>query len=410
MADKRDYYEVLGVERSASIEDIKKAYRKLAMQYHPDRNQENKEESEEMFKEASEAYEVLSDSQKRQLYDAYGHEGVRAGFSGGRFSWDDFHHFEDISDIFGDIFSAFFGGGAGGSFWGTGTRQRGRERIRPGNDIKMETAISLEDAVTGTEKALSFKRLEACSTCEGKGLEPETDYKTCTVCNGAGATSVSQGFLSFSSTCRNCGGTGKIVEHPCKTCFGKGAVEVERHIKLRIPPGVENRQIMRVAGEGEPAYSSAGQYMSEGHRGDLYVIIRIKKHPFFGREEQHLYCEIPVSLAQAALGTKVKIPTLYGEHEVSIPSGTQPGKVITVKDRGMPFLNNPNRIGNLYVKCNVKIPKKLNARQKELLEEFSKESGETLTELQVEKGWFNKLKSSFKDTFESVKRDVFGDE
>lgn len=406
MATKRDYYEILGVSRNASQEEIKKAYRRLAMKYHPDRNPDNKKEAEEKFKEASEAYEVLSDPEKRALYDRYGHEGVRGAFSGGRFTWDDFHHFDDISDIFDDIFSTFFGGrGSTSSFWGSSTRRRTREYTQPGRDIKVAHHISLEDAFTGKDETIVFRRAEICSMCDGNGLRPGSGYRTCPRCNGSGMRRFSQGFLTVTSTCNYCGGAGKIVESPCENCGGQGVVEVERRIKIHIPPGVENGQLLRVPGEGEPAYTTSGRYVKSGARGDLYVVIYVEKHPFFEREGNDLYCEIPISFLQATLGAEVNIPTLSGEEILRIPPGTQPGHVFVLKGKGMPDFRNPQKRGRLYVKVQVKIPTHLTQRQRELLEEFARVSGEKLNEIKTEKGWFDKLK----DSFEQVKRDVFGD-
>ncbi len=408
MATKRDYYEILEISREASPEEVKKAYRRVAMKYHPDRNPDNKMEAEEKFKEASEAYEVLSDERKRAAYDRYGHEGVKSAFGGGGFSWEDFHHYGDFNDIFGDILSSFFGGGGGGRTSGFWTNAAGggrtRERIQPGRDVKKMVTITLDEAITGAERSLRFRRRETCETCEGKGLEPGTDYQECAACHGTGMRNISQGFFAFSTTCNRCRGRGKIIETPCKACRGTGVIEVERTVKVQVPPGAEHGRILRVPGEGEPAFSTEGHFVKDGPHGDLYAILQIKPHSFYKREGDNLYCRIPISFVQAAIGAEVEIPTPYGEEAFSIPAGTQPGRVFKIRGKGMPRFGSPEYKGDLYFEIEVKIPKRLNERQQELLEEFADEAGEDLGEIKVDKGWFKKLK----DSFEHVKQDIFG--
>lgn len=395
MTKKKDYYEILGVSRDASPQEIKKAYREAAKKYHPDCNPDKKEWAEEKFKEVSEAYEVLIDPEKRALYDRYGHEGVRGAFSGGRFTWDDFHHFDDISDLFGDILSSFFGGKMGSTFWRSTASTR--ERVQPGRDIKISCKISLEEAAKGKEEEISFKRMELCTTCRGSGLRPGSDYRTCPQCHGRGMSYYRQAFLTVSTTCDYCGGSGRIIDKPCDDCRGEGMVEVLRRLKITIPPGVENGQILRVPGEGEPGISAGRRTLKEGMRGDLYVVIYVEKHPFFQREGADLLCEIPVSFVQAALGADISIPTLYGEERLSIPAGTQPGEILTLKGKGLPHFDDPGKKGNLYVKVDVKIPRHLTPRQRELLQEFAEcENDGKVDKDKASKGWFDKLKHPFK--------------
>ena len=345
---KRDYYEVLGVSREAWEEDLKRAYRKLAMKYHPDKNPGDKE-AEERFKEAAEAYEVLRDREKKGIYDRFGHQGLEGtGFRG-------FTGFEDIFSSFSDIFEDFFG---------FGTRRR--SRVRVGNDLRYDLQLTLEEAFSGKEEALSFHRWEACDNCEGSGITPGSEPQICTTCQGRGQVVRSQGFFQISTTCPSCHGQGRIITDPCEACRGAGKVKVKREITVKIPPGVDNGSQLRLRGEGEP-----GEY--GGPPGDLFVVIRVKNHEFFAREGDHLLCEIPISFVQAALGDTIKIPVLGedGEKALKIPSGTQPDEILSLSGEGMPTLRRDER-GNLFVKIAVKIPKKLNQRQKELLNEFAK--------------------------------------
>jgi molecular chaperone DnaJ len=352
--NNRDYYEILSVHRDASEEEIKKAYRKQAMKFHPDKNPGDKE-SEEKFKEAAEAYEVLSDKEKRQIYNQYGHEGLKGtGFTG-------FHGFEDIFSSFGDIFEDFFGF--------SGSRSSGRTRARKGKDLRYDTELTLEEAFSGKEETISFQKWVACETCNGTGVTPGSDVKRCNTCQGNGSVITAQGFFRIKTTCPTCKGQGTIIEKPCKACRGAGRVQAKKDLTLKIPSGVDNGSQMRLRGEGEPGENG-------GPAGDLFVVIHIKEHPLFSRDGDNLFCEIPISFVQAALGDKIAIPIIGQEEtkEIKIPQGSQPGDVITAPGQGMPGLSRKHR-GDLYIKLNIVIPKKLNSRQKELLEEFAKAEG-----------------------------------
>ncbi len=347
---KRDYYEVLGVSRDTGDEEIKKAYRKLALKYHPDRNPGDKE-SEELFKESAEAYEVLRDGEKRQIYDRFGHEGLEGrGFTG-------FRGFEDIFSSFGDIFEDFFGFGSG--------RTR-RPRSRQGKSLRYDLELTLEDASHGIEKEIFFHRLDNCQTCNGSGMSPGTVPQTCAACQGRGQVIRSQGFFQISTTCPNCQGEGQIITDPCGDCRGGGKVRVERRVNVKVPPGVDTNSQLRLTGEGEPGELG-------GPSGDLFVVIYVKEHDFFTREGDDLICQIPISFVQAALGDALMIPALGDEesHELEVPQGTQPGDVLKIAGKGMPRLTNSRRRGNLYIKVIVKIPKKLNQDQRELLAAFA---------------------------------------
>lgn len=368
---KRDYYEVLGVNRGAEEEEIKKAYRKLAMKYHPDRNPGDTQ-AEEQFKEAAEAYEVLRNPEKRQVYDQFGHEGLAGtGFRG-------FSGFDDIFSNFGDIFEDFFGFG--------NTRTRRKSRAKQGLNLRYDLELTLEEAYTGKEEEIRFRRLETCSQCTGTGLSPGTQPQVCRTCQGRGQILRTQGFFQISTTCPSCQGQGRIVTDPCYECRGSGKVKVERKITVRIPAGVDTGSQLRLQGEGEPGDNG-------GPRGDLFVIVHVKDHHFFKREGENLYCEAPISFVQAALGDKIHIPLLENAdgHGLDIPGGTQPEEVLTLPGLGMPFLQS-SRKGDLYVKIIVKIPKKLTQQQRELLEEFARTTPSS--KRKNAKGFWDKLKKS----------------
>jgi molecular chaperone DnaJ len=349
MSTQRDYYDILGVSREASADEIKKAYRQTALKCHPDLNAGDKE-AEEQFKDAAEAYEVLSDREKRKLYDLYGHEGLRGtGFTG-------FGGFEDIFSAFGDIFDGFFG------FGGKGSR---RTRVTRGNDLRYDLDLTLEEAYQGKEEEIVFDRFDSCEICNGTGIAAGSEPATCPTCNGRGETIRSQGLFQIRATCSTCRGSGEIIVDPCTNCGGKGRARAERKVLVRIPPGVDNGSQLRISGEGESGENG-------GPRGDLFVVIHVRDHDFFDREGDDLGCQIAVSFVDAALGTEIYIPGIDGSEDrrVVIPEGIQPGHVIRIKGRGMPSLKRAKRRGDLFVQVMVKTPTHLSQRQRELLMEF----------------------------------------
>jgi molecular chaperone DnaJ len=350
---KRDYYEVLGVARNASEQEIKSAYRKLALQYHPDRNPGNKE-AEEKFKEAAEAYSVLSDAQKRASYDRFGHAGVGTA-AGGGFSGFDPNVFADFSDILGDIFGFgdFFGGG-----------RRGGSRVQRGADLRYDLELTFEEAAFGTTKKIKVPRHETCGECGGTGAQKGSGPTTCPTCNGYGQVRFQQGFFSITRTCSQCHGTGQIIRNRCHTCRGEGRVGGEKALELRIPAGVDSGSKLRVAGEGDAG--SKG-----GPPGDLYVVLNVKDHDFFERREHDLFCHIPITFPQAALGAQITIPTLEREEEkLTIPPGTQTGSTFRIKGRGISKRGGAAR-GDLYVMVDIVVPTKLSREQKDLLHKLA---------------------------------------
>lgn len=361
----KDYYEILGVPRGASETELKKAFRQLALKYHPDRNPGDKA-SEDKFKEINEAYSCLSDPEKRANYDRFGTaEGMGGGF--GPFS---------TGAGFGDIFEDIFG-----DFFGTFGGQR-RQRPAKGNDLRYDLNITLDEAVFGTEKIIDFPKWERCSECNGSGSEPGKNLEVCPSCKGAGQIRFQQGFFSVSKTCGKCYGTGKIITSPCKSCKGNGKIQKQKNISLKIPPGVDIGSRLKISGEGE-----IGIY--GGPPGDLYVVLNIAEHPFFKRDGTEIFCEVPISFPQAALGAEIEVPTLDGTAKLKIPPGTPSGRVFYIKGKGAPRVGGHHR-GNQIVKIYIEVPAKLTPRQKELLEEFASINGD-----EVSKSFKEKLKDLF---------------
>lgn len=348
---KRDYYETLGVPRNANESEIKKAYRQLALQHHPDRNPGDKG-SEEKFKEAAEAYEVLRDPEKRDLYDRYGHEGLsRTGFSG-------FTGFEDIFSSFGDVFEDFFGFGGG---------RRRQAGSRKGADFRYDLTISFMDAALGKEMEVDIERLETCDTCKGTGAQPGTKRENCPACRGTGQVTHSQGFFTLRTTCSRCRGQGFFIPQACKECRGAGKVKKPKKIAIKIPAGVDSGSRLKVVGEG-------GEGERGGRHGDLYVVLHVEEHSLFERHEDDILCQIPISFVQAALGEEIEVPTLNGTKKLTIPPGTQSGQIFTLRGQGIPHLDGYGR-GDQHIQIAVKIPTRLNKRQKELLKEFASQEG-----------------------------------
>lgn len=364
---QEDYYQILGLDRNASDEQIKKAYRKLAIKYHPDKNPGD-EKAEENFKKVSEAYEVLSDPEKRRRYDQLGHEaytsagrGAGPGGAGGAHV--------DPFDIFSQVFG---GGGAGGSifeefFGGGGAGRRSRTGAQPGADLRYDMEIDFEDAVFGADQTVQIPRAVKCETCNGTGCRPGTSMKTCSHCQGTGQISMAQGFFSVRQACPYCQGAGRTVESPCPDCAGEGRVRKRKNIQIHIPAGVDDGSRLRISAEGE-----AGQ--RGGPPGDLYVILHVREHKFFKRRGQDITCEIPVSLECAVLGGKVSVPTLGGKAQLKIPAGTQSGSVFRLKGKGVPSLRGSGR-GDQHVRVSVEIPRNLNTEQKKQFKEFSETLG-----------------------------------
>ena len=341
---KRDYYEILGVSRTATEAEIKKAYRALAVKHHPDKNPGDAH-AEEKFKECAEAYAVLSDSQKRAQYDRFGHAGMGgSGFDPG------FSNIEDIFDLFG--FGDMFG-----------SRGRTRSTVQRGSDLRYDLEITLEEAATGKEEKLRIPRLEKCEDCDGRGAEKGTQPETCIACNGSGQTRYQQGFFSVMRTCPNCQGKGQIIRTPCKTCRGAGRIEKEKTLEVKIPAGVETGSRLRVTGEGEGGVNG-------GPSGDLFVVLHVKEHDTFERQGANLYSAVPVSFAQAALGAEIKVKTLYGEEDLKVPAGTQTGTVFRLKSHGMPALGGRGK-GDLFVAVTLITPKTLTKEQRKLLEQLA---------------------------------------
>jgi molecular chaperone DnaJ len=372
---KKDYYQVLGVARDASAEEIKKAYRQLALRHHPDRNPGSKED-EEKFKEAAEAYSVLADAEKRSVYNRFGHDGLRGeGFQG--FSGFDSSVFGDFEDILGNFFGFSFGDLFGGRVSGRGGARRSR-----GRDLAVEIELGLEEAAAGVEKEIKLSRAESCPACRGSKRKPGTSAERCPSCGGAGQVRYQQGFFTMARTCPRCQGAGEFNASPCETCHGKGHVREKRSLKVRIPAGVADGSRLRLVGEGDAG--DEGMPM-----GDLYVVTRVRRHPFFEREGNDLACEITISFSQAALGARIEIPTLDGSEVLKVPAGTQPGEIIRLKGLGVQDVAGRRR-GDLFVKVLVRTPDNLSKEQKTLLAKLAEVRGENTES--VDKSVIHRLK------------------
>ncbi len=376
MPTTRDYYEVLSVEKSADSDEIKRSYRRMAMKYHPDRNPGDAE-AEAKFKECAEAYEVLSDPQKRQVYDQYGHEGMRgAGAAAHDFSR---MNVDDIFSMFNDI----FGGGGGG-------QARGGRRVVRGYDLETEVSVSLKDVLEGCEREVEFTRMDVCGTCTGDGAKPGTEPKTCETCGGQGKVQQAGlgGMFRMVTACPHCRGRGTIITEKCPDCRGKGRQPKKRKIAVKIPPGISSGQAVRVAGEGEPPPPEASP-SGEGQRGDLHVVVNVEEHDLYVRENDHLMMEMPISFTQAALGAEVEVPTLEGSQQIKIPKGTQFGKMFRLEGHGLPNLRSGRR-GDLIAVTRIEIPKKLSGQQEKLLREFADSADQRV--LPESHGFWTKIK------------------
>jgi molecular chaperone DnaJ len=369
---KRDYYEVLNVPRDADPAELKKAYRTLAFQYHPDRNPDDPD-AEERFKEASEAYAVLSDAEKRRAYDRFGFEGVGAGGAGG---FPDFGDLGNFGDVFNDLFGDLFGARAG---------RRAHGRRQRGADLRYNLEIDLADVLTGTEAQVQIPKMRTCTTCTGSGARPGTRPETCGRCRGTGQVVLQQGFFRISRPCEACAGAGEIVRERCPECRGSGRSEALQSIKVKVPAGIEEGMRLRLQGEGEAGVAG-------GTPGDLYVVIGIRRHPLFEREGRDLHCQVPISFAQAALGDEIEVPTLEGKVTMRVPEGTQTGKVLRLRGKGLPSVRTSTR-GDELVSIFVEVPTRLTKRQRELLQEFAAESGTDVSP--VTKGFLEKLRDLF---------------
>lgn len=376
-AQKPDYYEVLGISREANGDEIKSAYRKAAMRWHPDRNPQKKHEAEEQFRLAAEAYAVLSDPQKRATYDRYGHAGLAgAGFEGGFNA----SIFEDFQDILGDLFgmSDFFGG--------AGRRPGRSSRGQRGADLRYDMTLSFEEAAMGVHTKIKVLRHELCEVCRGTGAQPGSGMVACQTCSGRGQLQYRQGFFSISRTCPTCQGAGQVIREVCANCRGAGRMARERSLEVPVPAGIDSETRLRMAGEGEPGVNG-------GPRGDLYIFFNVKEHPFFERRGSDLYCTIPISMAQATLGARIKVPTTQGEEELDIPEGTQSSQIFRIKGKGLP--NPHGGKGDLYVNIRVAIPAKLTREQRRILEQLDHVLKVENKPIERSSSFFDKVKDIF---------------
>jgi molecular chaperone DnaJ len=375
---KRDYYEVLGVDKKASADDIKRAYRRMAMKYHPDKNPDNKE-AEDKFKECAEAYEVLSNPEKRQKYDQFGHDGLKG------MGMRDYSHmnWQDIGSVFQDIFGGM--GGFGDIFGGMGGRRARPNAPARGYDLETSVTLTLKEVANGTEKTIEFTRQDLCSECNGSGQAKGASPQKCPMCGGSGQTAQNSGFFQMISTCRQCRGSGQIITDPCKKCKGSGRVPKKREVSIKIPAGVHEGQGIRVASEGEPGKNG-------GPRGDLYCYIQIRPHEFLERDGNNLIAVVPISFTQAALGTTIEVPSLDGTRQLKIPAGTQFGSVFRIKGQGLPDIRT-KRVGDEFVHITIETPVKLSQEQKELLSKFAETENKNVSP--KTSGFFDKLKKYF---------------
>ena len=374
MAD-RDFYDILGVQKNASDDEIKKSYRKLAMKYHPDRNKDNKE-AEKKFKEATAAYEALKDPEKRAAYDQYGHDAFRQGGMGGG------QGFGDFAGGFSDIFEEFFGGGFGGS-----ARQRGPQR---GSDLRYNMSVTLQEAFAGKKSQIRIPGYEGCDLCSATGSADKSGPSTCSTCGGQGKVRSTQGFFSIERPCPTCGGEGSSIKNPCLKCSGTGQLKKQKTISVSIPAGVDDGTRIRISGEGEPGQRGAGN-------GDLYIFVQVQKDKLFEREEENIFCQIPISITAAILGGDVEVPTIEGKKaRLNIPAGTQSETQFRLKSKGMSILRQTRR-GDMYVEVSVEIPVNLNNKQKAILQEFEKEGGTSKKHSPKSQSFFSKLKEVWED-------------
>ena len=375
---QEDYYDLLGIPKTASADDVKKAFRKMALKYHPDRNPGDKS-AEEKFKKISEAYEILGDQEKRRMYDQYGADGVRQAFGSAGFQWSDFTH----ADEFSDIFESVLGGGLFEHFFGGRRPRDGRQR---GSDLRVDIEIPFMDAVRGTDKQIEIAKQEACEACVGSGCAPGSQPSRCKHCGGAGHVRMTQGFFAIQQPCPVCHGTGQMIEKPCKTCAGSGIVQRPRKLKIKIPAGIDSGARLKVSGEGEAGLRGAPT-------GNLYVIVHVQEHELFKRDGENVVCDVPISFPKAALGCEIEAPTVQGPVMLKIPAGTQSGKLFRLKGKGI--RNVQGFIGDHYVRVVIETPSNLNREQRELLEKFAAACGETATP--VEHGFLDKVGRFFKN-------------